>query len=97
MWSHSGLDYMAAVLTALKNGELDEALMYRECGKSYKKNDRAMNTAARGALKAVYSTLSASQKRRAKNYRPGCVDGRIACYGASTAPMAQFAKAIQNY
>ena len=97
VWSHSGLDYMAAVLTALKTGELDEALMYRERGKSYKQKDRAMNTAARGALKAVYSTLSASQKRRAKSYRLGCVDGRIACYGASTAPMAQFAKAIQNY
>lgn len=97
VWSHSGLNYMSAVLTALKNDELDEALLYRENGKSYKKKDRALNSAAGTALKNVAGTLSASQKRRIKSYRPGCIEGRIACYGVSTAPMAQFAKAIQKY
>ena len=49
-----------------------------------------MNIAAREALKVACSKLST------EGYHPGCIDGRIACYGATTIPMAQFAKTIQN-
>ena len=36
-------------------------------------------------------------ERRMRNYRPGCLEGRIAVYGASSFPMGRLARAIQKY
>ena len=56
---------MVWVLTARKNKTLTQALLYHANGKSYKKMDRAMHKAAVQA------------ERRMRNYRPGCLEGRI--------------------
>lgn len=96
VWSHTGLENMAAVLTAQKNDELKEALLYKANGKNYKKKDRALNTATREAKKTIEEKrLYRAQKRKQQKYRPGCLEGRIGCYGASTSPMARLAHAIQ--
>lgn len=96
VWSHKGLENMAAVLTAQKNDELNRVLLYKANGRNYKKKDRAFNTAMREAIKTLEpKRLTAAQKRRQRNNRPGCLEGRIGCYGASTSPMARLARAIQ--
>lgn len=74
---------MVWVLTARKNKTLTQALLYHANRKSYKKMDRAMH-------KAVVQA-----ERR--NYRPGCLKGRIGVYGASSSPMGRLAGAIQKY
>ena len=73
------------VLTVRKNKTLTPALLYHANGKSYKKMDRAMH-------KAVVQAA-----RRMRNYRPGCLEGRIGVYGASSSPMGRLARAIQKY
>ena len=35
-------------------------------------------------------------ERRMRNYRPGCLEGRIGVYGASS-PMGRLARARQKY
>ena len=50
-----------------------------------KKMDRAMH-------KAVVQA-----ERRMRNYRPGCLEGRIGVYGASSSPLGRLAGAIQKY
>lgn len=96
VWSHKGLENMAAVLTAQKNDELNKALLYKATGCSYKKKDRAFNTAMREAIKTIETKrLEAAQTRKRRSYRPGCLEGRIGCYGASTSPLACLARAIQ--
>ena len=96
VWSHKGLENMVAVLTAQKNEELNKALLYKANGRNYKKKDRAFNTAMREAIKATETShITAAQKRKQRNYRPGCLEGRIGCYGASTSPLACLAHAIQ--
>ena len=100
VWSHQGLEYMAAVLTAKKNGELDEALLYEAAGKNYKKNDRALKKAtgiAKKEAKAQIQAKNVAKRHISRGYRPGCVEGRIACYGPSSSPMGRLAAAIQNY
>ena len=84
-WSSEGMEYMVWVLTARKNKTLTQALLYHANGKSYKKMDRAMH-------KAVVRA-----ERRMRNYRPGCLEGRIGIYGASSSPMGRLARAIQKY
>ena len=84
-WSSEGMEYMVWVLTARKNKTLTQALLYHANGKSYKKMDRAMH-------KAVVRA-----ERRMRNYRPGCLEGRIGVYGASSSPMGRLARAIQKY
>ncbi len=84
-WSSEGMEYMVWVLTARKNKTLTQALLYHANGKSYKKMDRAMH-------KAVVQA-----ERRMRNYRPGCLEGRIGVYGASSSPMGRLARAIQKY
>lgn len=84
-WSSEGMEYMVWVLTARKNKTLTQALLYHANGKSYKKMDRAMH-------KAVVQA-----ERRTRNYRPGCLEGRIGVYGASSSPMGRLARAIQKY
>ena len=84
-WSGEGMEYMVWVLTARKNKTLRQALLYHANGKSYKKMDRAMH-------KAVVQA-----ERRMRNYRPGCLEGRIGVYGASSSPMGRLARAIQKY
>ena len=61
------------------------SLLYHANRKSYKKMDRAMH-------KAVVQA-----ERRTRNYRPGCLEGRIGVYGASSSPMGRLARAIQKY
>ena len=75
---------MVWVLTVRKNEKLTQALLYYANGKSYKKMDRAMQ-------KAVVRA-----ERRMRNYRPGCLEGRIGVYGAPS-PMGRLARAIQKY
>ena len=84
-WSSEGMECMVWVLTARKNKTLRQALLYHANGKSYKKMDRAMH-------KAV-----AQAERKMRNYRPGCLEGRIGVYGASSSPMGRLARAIQKY
>ena len=36
-------------------------------------------------------------ERRMRNYRPGCLEGRIGVYGAYSSPMGRLARAIQKY
>ena len=84
-WSSEGMEYMVWILTARKNKTLTQALLYHANGKSYKKMDRAMH-------KAVVQA-----ERRMRNYRPGCLEGRIGVYGASSSPMGRLARAIQKY
>ena len=82
-WPSEGMEYMVWVLTARKNKTLTQALLYHANGK--KKMDRAMH-------KAVVQA-----ERRMRNYRPGCLEGRIGVYGASSSPMGRLARAIQKY
>lgn len=84
-WSSEGMEYMVWVLTTRKNKTLTQVLLYHANGKSYKKMDRAMH-------KAVVRA-----ERRMRNYRPGCLEGRIGVYGASSFPMGRLARAIQKY
>ena len=84
-WSSEGMEYMVWVLTARKNKTLTQALLYHANGKSYKKMDRAMH-------KAVVQA-----ERRTRNYRLGCLEGRIGVYGASSSLMGRLARAIQKY
>ena len=63
VWSHKGLENMAAVLTAQKNDELNKALLYKANGTNYKKKDRAFNAAMRKAIKTIApKRLTATQK-----------------------------------
>lgn len=84
-WSSEGMECMVWGLTSRKNKTLTQALLYHANGKSYKKMDRAMH-------KAVVQA-----ERRMRNYRPGCLEGRIGVYGASSSPMGRLARAIQKY
>lgn len=84
-WSSEGMECVVWVLTARKNKTLTQALLYHANGKSYKKLDRAMH-------KAVVQA-----EHRMRNYRPGCPEGRIGVYGASSSPMRRLARAIQKY
>lgn len=97
-WSIEGLENMAGVMTAIRNGELEQALLYKASGTNYKKTDRAMHKAAsRVAREAKDRRQEAQYKRKASKYRPGCIEGRIAVYGPTSSPMGQLAKAIQNW
>ena len=96
VWSHPGLENMAAVLNAMKNHNMDEVLLYKASGKNYKKHDRAFNKAVRKAARSVQEQRKRdAQRRKQRAYRPGCQMGRIGSYGPSTAPMARLARAIQ--
>ena len=97
-WSSEGMEYMVWVLTARKNKTLTQALLYHANGKSYKKMDRAMHKAAVQAERRIAKNVrSEAQKRKMRNYRPGCLEGRIGVYGASSSPMGRLAGAIQKY
>ena len=97
-WSSEGMECMVWVLTARKNKTLTAALLYQANGKSYKKMDRAMHKAAvQAERKIAQNVRSEAQKRKMRNYRPGCLEGRIGVYGASSSPMGRLARAIQKY
>ena len=97
-WSSEGMECMVWVLTARKNKTLTAALLYHANGKSYKKMDRAMHKAAvQAERKIAQKVRSVAQKRKMRNYRPGCLEGRIGVYGASSSPMGRLARAIQKY
>ena len=97
-WSSEGMECMVWVLTARKNKTLTQALLYHANGKSYKKMDRAMHKAAvQAERKIAQNVRSEAQKRKMRNYRPGCLEGRIGVYGASSSPMGRLARAIQKY
>ena len=97
-WSSEGMECMVWVLTARKNKTLTAALLYHANGKSYKKMDRAMHKAAvQAERKIAQNVRSEAQKRKMRNYRPGCLEGRIGVYGASSSPMGRLARAIQKY
>ena len=84
-WSSEGMECMVWVLTARKNKTLTVALLYHANGKSYKKMDRAMHKAAvQAERKIAQNVRSEAQKRKMRNYRPGCLEGRIGVYGASS-------------
>ncbi|MEE1403730.1 MAG: ISLre2 family transposase, partial [Dialister sp.] len=90
--------YMVWVLTARKTKTLTQALLYHANGKSYKKMDRAMHKAAVQAERRIAKNKRReAQKRKMRNYRPGCLEGRIGIYGASFSPMGRLARAIQKY
>ena len=93
-WSSEGMEYMVWVLTARKNKTLMQALLYHANGKSYKKMDRAMHKAAVQAERRIAKNKRSEAQ---KNYRPGCPEGRIGVYGASSSPMGRLARAIQKY
>ena len=93
-WSSEGMEYMVWVLTARKNKTLSQALLYHANGKSYKKMDRAMHKAAVQAERRIAKNKRSEAQ---KNYRPGCLEGRIGVYGASSSPMGRLARAIQKY
>ena len=93
-WSSEGMEYMVWVLTARKNKTLTQALLYHANGKSYKKMDRAMHKAAVQAERRIAKNKRSEAQ---KNYRPGCLEGRIGIYGASSSPMGRLARAIQKY
>ncbi len=96
VWSHPGLENMAAVLNAMKNRNMVEVLLYKASGKNYKKKDRALSKAVRKAARSVQEQRKRdAQRRKQRAYRPGCQMGRIGSYGPSTAPMARLARAIQ--
>ena len=97
-WSSEGMECMVWVLTARKNKTLTAALLYHANGKSYKKMDRAMHKAAvQAERKIAQNVRREAQKRKMRNYRPGCLEGRIGVYGASSSPMGRLARAIQKY
>ena len=97
-WSSEGMECMVWVLTARKNKTLTAALLYHANGKSYKKMDRAMHKAAvQAERKIAQNVRSEAQKRKMRSYRPGCLEGRIGVYGASSSPMGRLARAIQKY
>ena len=97
-WSVKGLETMAGVMTAIKNGELEQALLYKASGVNYKKLDRVLYKAVAQTVRQAQNTRQKAQaKRRAHNYRPGCIEGRIAVYSPTSSPMGQLAKAIQNW
>ena len=97
-WSSEGMECMVWVLTARKNKTLTAALLYQANGKSYKRMDRAMHKAAvQAERKIAQNVRSEAQKRKMRNYRPGCLEGRIGVYGASSSPMGRLARAIQKY
>ena len=97
-WSSEGMECMVWVLTARKNKTLTAALLYHANGKNYKKMDRAMHKAAvQAEHKIAQNVRSEAQKRKMRNYRPGCLEGRIGVYGASSSPMGRLARAIQKY
>ena len=97
-WSSEGMECMVWVLTARKNKTLTAALLYHANGKSYKKMDRAMHKAAvQAEHKIAQNVRREAQKRKMRNYRPGCLEGRIGVYGASSSPMGRLARAIQKY
>ncbi len=98
VWSPHGLEHMAAVLTALKNGYLSEALLHRAAGKNYKKNDRLFKKVTKQVSREERRRLAKqreAQRRKQRSYRPGCTVGRIANYGPSSAPLARLAASIQ--
>ncbi len=97
-WSSEGMECMVWVLTARKNKTLTAALLHHANGKSYKKMDRAMHKASvQAEYKIAQNVRSEAQKRKMRNYRPGCLEGRIGVYGASSSPMGRLARAIQKY
>ena len=85
---------MVWVLTARKNKTLTQALLYHANGKSYKKMDRAMHKAVVQAERRIAKNKRSEAQ---KNYRLGCLEGRIGVYGASSSPMGRLARAIQKY
>ena len=93
-WSSEGMEYMVWVLTARKNKTLTQALLYHANGKSYKKMDRAMHKAVVQAERRIAKNKRSEAQ---KNYRSGCLEGRIGVYGASSSPMGRLARAIQKY
>ena len=77
---------------------LTQALLYYANGKSSKKMDRAMHKAAvQAEHKIAQNVRSEAQKRKMRNYRPVCLEGRIGVYEASSSPMGRLARAIQKY
>lgn len=93
-WSSEGMEYMVWVLTVRKNKTLTQALLYHANGKSYKKMDRAMHKAAVQAERRIAKNKWSEAQ---KNYRPGCLEGRIGVYGVSSSLMGRLARAIQKY
>ena len=97
-WSSKGMEHMVWVLTARKNKTLTQSLLYHASGKNYKKMDRAMHKAAvQAERKIAQNGMNAAQKRKVKEYRPGCLEGRIGAYCSSSSPIGALALAIQNY
>ena len=94
-WSKKGFDRMAWLLTGLKNGDLAAGLLYRNKGKACKAIDRDTKKAARAALKEGKEGRGKALRRKAKGFRPACIDGGIAVYGASSSPLGRLAKSLQ--
>lgn len=93
---------MGMLITAVRNGVLEKALLHSEAGKAYKKMDRWMYKAVVGALKKARMDAEEAKRRqqirnKARKYRPGCQEGRIGVYGPTSSPMGQLAKGIQIY
>lgn len=97
-WCRIGMDSIGTLITATQNDTLEKALIYCAAGKAYKKMDRQMHKAVVAAVKTNRKAArDAKWHRNARNYRPGCLEGRIGVYGATSTPMGQLAKAIQIY
>ena len=92
-WSSEGMECMVWVLTARKNKTLRQALLYHANGKSYKKMDRAMHKAAVQAERRIAKNKRSEAQ---KNYRPGCLEGRIGVYGASSSPWEDLPERYRN-
>ena len=85
-------------ITGLQDKTLTAALLYHANGKSYKKMDRAMHKAAvQAERKIAQNVRSEAQKRKMRNYRPGCLEGRIGVYGASSFLMGRLVRVKQKY
>ena len=60
--------------------------------------NRAMHKAAVQAERKITQNIrSEAQKRKMRNYRPGCLEGRIGVYGAFSSPIGRLVRATQKY
>ena len=86
-WSEAGLKSMANLITARKNGELDQALLYGIKGQYVHRITEEV-TAVAVRIKERSGVKS--------KYRPGMISGGIGIYSPSSSPMAALARALEN-
>ena len=78
---------MANLITARKNGELDQALLYGIKGQYVHRITEEV-TAVAVRIKERSGVKS--------KYRPGMISGGIGIYSPSSSPMAALARALEN-